>query len=287
MNNYQGNGFFQNLSGQERVCRFLGRLAGLIPPVIVFEGGSLAQRESMASYWAATLNCPYAPKPCGRCQVCRQIAEHNHREFYFMTTRDASLHVDEIRKVRRIMREKPGSEKIRVFVISEAQDLSPAASNALLKSLEEPLPQNVFVLLTPLRYWLLDTVVSRSYVLTLSWQSQNEGSVDVIQAWKERLMGFWQTGKGLFEFTAQKESVDTYLVQEIITSCQKAFIEAQIDPGHQAFACFFDMKREPGKTLANIHIFQKALEALQAQANPSLVLDWLAIQVLHLLRQGQ
>lgn len=284
MSNSFDNNLFKDLSEQERVCLFLNRLQSSPPPVLIIEGGCLEKRELVSAYWCASLNCPHSPPPCGQCQSCQRIVGHVYRDFYFMTTRGESLSVGEVRDIRRIMREKPSANGLRTFVISEAQGLTNAASNALLKSLEEPLPKNFFVLLTPLRSWLLNTVVSRSYVFTLPWQPQVGGDLsELVQDWTEYLISFWRTGRGLFEHTSQKGDVDEYLVREIVRACQQSLIKGHQGNHQSSLFNLFNLRESPKTEVSIIHILHKALEALKTQANPSLILDWLALQIFSLL----
>jgi DNA polymerase-3 subunit delta' len=124
------------------------------------------------------------------------------------------------------MGQRPNHGFTRVIVIHQAQELTPSAANSLLKAMEEPLPGNVFVLLAPLRTWLLPTLVSRSMVLTLGWTASGTKTQAQVQQWQERLVGFWRSSQGLFEMTAKKGEVSKNLVQEVLIACQHSLLAA-------------------------------------------------------------
>lgn len=155
---------------ETRALGFFRSLAGSPPPqVLLLEGGGQEERKLAAFYWAALLNCPERSAPCLACPVCLRLFSRTHRDLLYFDGSLGSIKIDEVRGLRSIIGEAPREAVKRVIILAEAQSLTEAAANAMLKSLEEPCSGTVFVLLAPQRERLLPTLVSRSWVLTLAW----------------------------------------------------------------------------------------------------------------------
>jgi DNA polymerase-3 subunit delta' len=273
---------------QERICRYLLALRTNPPSVLLLEGGTQQERDRLGLYWTGLLNCVSDSPPCGQCPACLQIGSGVFRDMIFFRGREGPIRIEDVRNVRRSMGQRPEHGAYRVVVFSEAQELTLAAGNALLKSMEEPGPGNVFLLLVPHRERLLPTLVSRSYAFTLSWTRQEWSDRDSVRAWIELLLDFWRTGRGLFEHTAKKGQLDAHLVQEILSACQAGLLEAASGSGHgrNGLAGFWSRRMKRGAFGEMDNILSKGHEALQHQTNPSLVLDWVALQIRLRLRAG-
>jgi DNA polymerase III gamma/tau subunit len=154
---------------------------GRVPHALVFEGD--AQQTLALAKWLAQVAVCLAPeeRPCGHCAGCRKALAGSHPDIMRLGGGEAgrSFHKEEISELRRNAYIRPNEAGGRVFILENAQNLSPQAQNALLKVLEEP-PTNVQFLLTCDRATsLLDTVRSRSQIYTLSAteQPQDDGLV--------------------------------------------------------------------------------------------------------------
>ena len=276
----EARGEVMQLPDQERVLGFLHCFASDPPNVVLLEGGGPEEREQCALYWSALLNCASASSgPCLECSTCTRIFSGTFRDQYFFSGREGPIKIEDVRGIRNVMGQKPDSDGFRVFIVSQAQELTSSAANALLKSMEEPLPNNVFVLLAPERNKLLPTLVSRSWVLTLKWSDAGFAGLEEVQAWVDRLLDFWDTGKGLFEHTAKKSDVDADLVRHIIGVCQKSLLHLMIGRLEDPVSKYWGSRLD-STYFGNLdNLFQKSLQALDYQVSPPLVLDWLAIQV--------
>jgi DNA polymerase-3 subunit delta' len=264
--------------GQERVVSFLHRLASHPPQVLLLEGGSPEERLSLGMYWAAVLNCSSGSPPCLHCPVCRRIQGQSFRDLFLFSGLEEQIKIDEVRQVRADMGQRPDQGSWRVIIFHQAQELTSSAANSLLKAMEEPQAGNVFVLLAPLRAWLLPTLVSRSLVLTLSWPVLVQQS-EQIREWLQRLTDFWRTGRGLFEHTARKGEVSRAMVQEVVSACQRSLLQAMQDTGGDQMAEFLARALDSERLARLDLVLHKAHQALNLQTTPSLVLDWVAVQV--------
>jgi DNA polymerase-3 subunit delta' len=193
-------------------------------------------------------------------------------------TKEGTISIDEVREVRSKVGQPPRGDGHRVVVVTKATGLTEAAANGLLKSLEEPRPGNVFVLLAPQRERLLPTLVSRSWILTLAWpEAGAAGAEDDLAGWLDSLEGFLRTGRGWFERTSAKGQVDRALAGRVVTGVQRCLAEALAGRPGNGLAGY--LAQLPLASLRRLDVLlAKGLEALELQVNPALVLDWVATQ---------
>jgi len=140
---------------------------------------------SLALDVARAVNCCPAPDlfgevpdpPCGVCQQCERLARGLHADLRIITVGDqdqdgedrgrTQIGIDQVRKSQAEAVLKPFEGKRRVFIVDGAEYMTSAASNCLLKTLEEPPDQVVFILLATSLSLLPDTIVSRCQVIEL------------------------------------------------------------------------------------------------------------------------
>ena len=133
----------------------------------------------------AGLDLPAPERPCGVCPACVQVRDGNHPDVVLLRAPDrhvspdpedqkkAGIVVGDIREVIRIAGTHTYEGGCRVVRIEQAEKMNPAAQNCLLKTLEEPLPGTVFLLLTDTPETLLPTIVSRCRHLKLhAWSDE-------------------------------------------------------------------------------------------------------------------
>ncbi len=104
---------------------------------------------------------PIITEPCGSCKSCRKIAADNHPDVIRLKPSGPTLKIDQIRSTCQTLAMKPYEALWRLVIISDAQTMNPAASNALLKVLEEPPGRTILILIAGHAADLLPTIVSR------------------------------------------------------------------------------------------------------------------------------
>lgn len=152
----------------------------------IFQGDVGVGKETLAKTFAAGLMCQGASqgsgslnmeKPCGACVSCRQMESGNHPDVIWVKRERASLGVEEIREqLCNSMEIKPFSSPYKIYIVPEAEKMTEAAQNALLKTIEEPPEYGVVILLTSNLSGLLTTIQSRC--LTLDFRPLSTHAVE-------------------------------------------------------------------------------------------------------------
>src|SRR4030081_3750666 len=156
---------FRDLVGQGHVTDTLANAIrnDRVAHAYIFSGARGVGKTTAARILAKALNCVKGPKaePCGECDSCKEIAAGTSLDVIEI---DAASNrgIDQIRELREMVRYAPASSRNKVVILDEAHMLTGEASNALLKTLEEPPERVVFVMATTEPEKLPDTIRSRS-----------------------------------------------------------------------------------------------------------------------------
>lgn len=140
---------------------------GQVAHAWLFVGPSGSGKRAAARALAAAINCGAQPGVgCGECSACRRIARQGHPDVHHVVPEGPLIPVDVVRDfVTPEAARSPFEAGMKVFVVEEAGRMNDAAQNALLKTLEEPQPDTVFVLIADDATELLETIVSRCRIL--------------------------------------------------------------------------------------------------------------------------
>jgi len=157
---------FKEVVGQDHVVGALSNAikSGRIHHAYLFAGTRGVGKTTMARILAKSLECLNSPEPtteiCGVCDACRGIAAGN---FVDVQEIDGASNrgIDEIRNLRENVRYAPVAGRYKIFIIDEAHQITGAAFNALLKTLEEPPAHAVFILATTEASSIPPTIASR------------------------------------------------------------------------------------------------------------------------------
>lgn len=173
---------FDKLIGNERAKETLRRMLTQkrVPGALLFAGDEGLGKMLFAVELARALNCrtPRGVEACGECASCRRIGNFEtpkaddsdalkhilwseHRDVGLVRPSGRFITIDAVRELERESNFRPAEGAARVFIIEDADRLNEAASNALLKTLEEVSPTTHLVLLTARPASLLPTILSR------------------------------------------------------------------------------------------------------------------------------
>lgn len=156
---------FAEVVGQEHVTRTLQNAirANRVAHAYIFSGVRGVGKTTTARILAKALNCEKGPaaEPCNECDRCREISAGSSLDVMEI---DAASNrgIDQIRELREMVRYAPATGRYKVVILDEAHQLTEEASNALLKTLEEPPERVIFVLATTAPENLPETIRSRA-----------------------------------------------------------------------------------------------------------------------------
>lgn len=142
-----------------------------------------AGKRVAAMAMAAAVNCPEETGVgCGHCSSCERIARRRHPDVHHVAPEGPLIPVDQIREsVIPEAARSPFEGRRKVFIIEEAERMNDAAQNALLKTLEEPQPDTMFVLISDREDELLETIQSRCRIVRLEPLS-TERVIEILEA---------------------------------------------------------------------------------------------------------
>lgn len=140
-----------------------------LPHAVIIEGDTGTGKRTLARYLAQVSVCGEKDRPCGVCRNCHlaEIGTHPDIETVGPEEKKKNIAVDQIRALRTTAYHSAHTAKRRVFIIEQANTMNQQAQNSLLKVLEEPPSDVLFILITPSAKALLETVVSRCVVFSL------------------------------------------------------------------------------------------------------------------------
>ncbi len=133
----------------------------------LFTGPSGAGRQEAARAFAAGLNCEREPPGCGECAGCHTVLTDTATDLRTVTPEGLSLGVKDVRALVRDAASAPTAGRWRILLLTDADRLTEAAANALLKALEEPAERAVFLLCAPSIEDVLPTIRSRCRTVAL------------------------------------------------------------------------------------------------------------------------
>ena len=142
---------------------------GRIAPAYLFVGPEGIGKKLVAVRFAQALNClsPVNGTPCGACRPCANIAAGSYPDVgFYKSDKDSGLFgIDTVRDLRQAVSLKPYEGKRKVFIVDALRSFTDAAANAFLKTLEEPPPDTVIIMIVRTAGGLPGTMISRSVSL--------------------------------------------------------------------------------------------------------------------------
>jgi DNA polymerase-3 subunit delta' len=153
-----------------------------VPHAFLFYGAEGIGKRTTALVFAKALNCEAGgADACDACASCRKIDSGNHPDILIIRPEGQFIKVADIKELQERMRFRPLEGARRVVILDDAERMNITSANSLLKTLEEPSPTNVFILVSSRPHLLPLTILSRCHRLRF-----NPVQRDVIAAFLER-----------------------------------------------------------------------------------------------------
>ncbi len=206
---------FSSLIGNNETKSRLSRavIRATLPHAFLFVGAEGSGKKTLAKELAASLNCENRnndgyPLPCHTCNTCRRIWADSFADIHHVRRdgKKMSIGVDEIHRMQEDIVLSSAESDHRIYIIEEAEKLTPQAQNAMLKTLEEPPSGVVIILLAAETDKILSTIKSRTQTVNMERFSTDDLKSALLERSEkarrmndsepERLLGILMTSEG-------------------------------------------------------------------------------------------
>ena len=164
------NNFYCNDKAKQTLVNFI--TDGRLPHTILLEGEDGCGKTTFAKMIAAAVLCQQerANRPCGACRNCRLILSDTHPDVEVVSSENKAnaFHIDQSREIRSTAYIRPYDREYKVYILRNIHNMTEQAQNALLKIIEEPPAQVVFIMTCNNRARILQTILSRAAVIPIS-----------------------------------------------------------------------------------------------------------------------
>lgn len=164
---------FQDIIGHEQIKEHFQKAIKnhKVSHAYIITGEAGMGRKSLANAFALTLLCEKGKsQPCMECHACKQVLSGNHPDLIYVShEKSGSIGVDDVRQqINDTIMIRPYSSYYKIYIVDEAEKMTPQAQNALLKTIEEPPSYAIIILLTTNQEAFLPTILSRCVQLKLN-----------------------------------------------------------------------------------------------------------------------
>jgi DNA polymerase-3 subunit delta' len=191
-------------------------------------------KATLARAFAQALNCAAETGPCGQCRSCKLIAAGRHPDLHLVAPEGNTLKIDQVRALQHDLALSPVEGRYRVTIIEGMDKATSEASNALLKTLEEPPPSVIVILIAPEPEALLPTIVSRCQPIALRPLAVETVRAALMERWQveplraERLAQLAGGRLGWAVNAAQDESALARRAQ-LLDDLQRLLIQGRVE----------------------------------------------------------
>lgn len=171
----------------------------------LFESNGYIGTFDLALALAKTLLCPYNysnNQKCVNCTQCNNIDNGNYPEIKIIEADGMWIKKEQLLELQEQFSTKSVINKRKIYIIKDADKLNNVAANSLLKFIEEPEENIIAILISPTRYQLLDTIVSRCQIISFNQTSLKGNLVEKVAKY------LYNTTSAINEFITDEKSID-------------------------------------------------------------------------------
>ncbi len=243
--------------------------AGRIVHALLFVGPHGSGKRTLARLFAQAMVCQGERKPCGVCPACKRFLAGSHPDIHVVKPEKKSIGVDEVRELIDALALRPYEGGRHIALIEQADKLTVAAQNALLKTLESPSGEAMFFLITDAPGAMLPTILSRCQTVRFSDLSVEDCArvlegrgVDPVRARELAGLSQGSVGRALEidgdgEYRALREKV----LQSLEALSGRASVAGAASPLEED-------KGQENETLDIMELWARDLMAIQSGAEP-------------------
>jgi DNA polymerase-3 subunit delta' len=169
---------FKLLLGHEKAKSLLLEAAAKnkLGHAYLFRGPDGVGKKRAALTLAAAINCknPEDHDACGRCSSCRKYASFNHPDLLLVSPDGAAIKIGQVRELKHQLAFPPLEARTRVIILEDVHAMRREAANSLLKTLEEPAPDNLLILTADQAGDILPTILSRCQIIPFGPLDHND-----------------------------------------------------------------------------------------------------------------
>ncbi len=253
--------------GQQQAVTQLAAMARSenIPAALLLTGMEGVGKCFTAFQLAQVVNCRHAAPDdaCGVCPDCRQIARRVHPDVLLVEAEKNQIKIDQIRELHHYLGFAPLNGRFKVVIINDAHLLNAVAANALLKTLEEPPDQTLFILVTHRQQLLLPTILSRC--ISLSFKPLSHDVLRQILASREKDVDVKSMDQAIALGGGSVSRAQYFLDENRLVWCNN-FLARICALSAENFEDIFALADEIGKDAENVEVSHYVLETFVRDA---------------------
>lgn len=210
---------FQEIKGNRKVVERMTRVvvSRNISHAYLFVGDRTIDKLVLAENFVKAILCGSGTgDACETCLICHKINHGNHEDLIYLAAEGSSIKDEAVEDLQSRLKKKPYAGERNVVIIQDADTMTPRAQNRLLKTLEEPTPGTVMILLSENMENLAQTILSRCVIFRLypyetpEYKNVLEGTIKLADMLLDK-RPFYEVSAHLSEFTAGKEAAMEFL----------------------------------------------------------------------------